>query len=208
MSLTTEEVDICNQAIDKIGGNRFTFTVQTGVEALRCIAHYEQTRDALLRSHYWRFASARAALAQDTNDPDFEYDNQFKLPEDFLRLKSFYDDNAPSNKIRYPFVIEGQRLLTDESTCEIRYIAKITDATKFDPLFTEVLILLLSLKLLGPLAGGGTKLAEDIRKELKPLMSQVRALDRQETNTEGRELTWNEARRTRGGRIDSRLGSA
>jgi hypothetical protein len=153
------------------------------------------TRDSLIRSHWWRFASARATLAQDATDPDFEWDNQFILPNDFLRMKSIYEGRFSDENLR-TYAIEGKRLLTNDTTMEIRYIKKVTDVTEFDPLFVELLVLLLARKMLKPLAGGDAKLTQEIKDDIKDLMPQVRALDRQETNTIGKyELeTWNDAR--------------
>jgi len=212
--MALSETRICNAALSKIGSkriNNYEDDTESSPEAIQCRTHYEMTRDSLLRSHFWRFASARATLSEDTTEPDFEWDNQFILPTDFLRLKAVYDDNnTPNHKILYSFAIEGQRLLTDESSCEIRYIKKVTDVTKFDPLFVEVLVLQLALKLVGPLAGGAPKLQDVLQRELATIMPSVRALDRQETNTIGRAdmYPWVDVRQTRGGRIDSRLGSA
>ncbi len=210
--MALSETKICNLALAKIGAKRINdLETDSTVPAIQCRTHYEQTRDALIRSHYWRFASARATLSQDTTDPDFEWDNQFILPNDFLRLKTlFSDNNTVDDKFRRSFAIEGQRLLTNESTVEMRYIRKVVDVTKFDPLFVEVLVLLLANEMVGPLAGGDKRIAERIENQLKRLMPAVRALDRQETNTSGRaeRFTWVDVRQTRGGRIDSKLGSA
>ncbi len=87
MSLTEAEVKVANQALDRIGSKNFTYAVQTGVEALKCITIYEQTRNALQRSFEWSFASARKTLSPEVNDPDFEWSHSFKLPDDYLRLK-------------------------------------------------------------------------------------------------------------------------
>ncbi len=209
--MALSETKICNLALARIGAKRINdLDTDSTVPAIQCRTHYEQTRDALIRSHYWRFASARATLSQDTTDPDFEWDNQFILPNDFLRLKTLFgDNNTVNDKLRRSFAIEGQRLLTNESTVEMRYIKKVTDVTEFDPLFVQVLALLLADAMVGPLAGGDEKIAARIERQLKKLMPAVRALDRQETNTSGRaeRFTWVDVRQTRGGRIDSKLGS-
>lgn len=178
---------ICNMALAKIGSKRLNnLETDSSDGAIQCRLHYEQTRDSLLQSHYWRFASARASLSQDTNDPDFEYDNQFILPSDLLYLKSVYSGNGTTGEnLRYTIAIEGERLLTNESEIDIRYIKRITDESKFSPLFTEVLVLMLALKLIS-LAGANPKLMQAVQTELRLLMPAVRANDRQETNTVGR----------------------
>ncbi len=211
MALTTEEVGLCNQALGSFGAKQFTFGDITSKQSVQCLLHYDQTRDALLQSHFWRFANGRSALTK-INAPPFEWDNQFDLPNDFLVLRSIYDNTLVDNA-RSSFAIEGQAILTNDSTMEIRYVKKVTDTTKFSPLFTEVLILQLELKLVGPLAGMGSTgrgIKDDIRKTLKPFMKQVRANNRQEIDGKGRadNFPWNDIRATKGGRIDSRLGSA
>ena len=194
---------ICNQALGKIGSlriNNFENNSESSPQAQLCRLHFEPTRNALLRSHYWRFASAREKLTRDTVDPAFEYDNQFILPNDFLRLKSVFGNNfIATENTRFSFAIEGQRLLTDDDSVELRYIKKVTDASQFDPLFVEVLVLKLALRLVGPLAGGASKLQDVLQRELAIVMPRVRALDRQETNTIGRvnRRPWIEARLTR-----------
>lgn len=174
-----------------------------------CREHYEQTRDALLRTDWWRFARARATLSQDTNDPAFEWDNQFDLPNDFLRLRSIFDDNNTVKRDAYrSFAIEGDKLLTNESTVKLRYVKKVKDTAQFDPLFIEVLVLQLAVKLVMPITQDAAS-RELLLKELATLMITVRAVDHSETETVGRGdlQAWTDIRRTRGGRIDSRLGS-
>ncbi len=209
--MALSETKICNAALGKIGSVRINdFDSDDTPEAIACRLHYEITRDSLIRSHFWRFASARASLSPDTVTPKFEYSRQFILPTDFLRLKSVFSNSGlVTRNITFSYAIEGQRLLTDDSDVNLRYIKKVTDVTKFDPLFVEVLILQLALKIIAQLAGGDPKMTQVLLTELSVLMPRVRTLDRQETNTRGRvDLdTWNNARTSLGGRIDSQLGS-
>jgi len=139
---------------------------------------YPQLRDALLRSHWWRFATKRATLSQDTTDPDFEWDYQYELPTNFLRMKELYDTTNS-------YSLEGTKLLTNDDTAEIVYIAQITDPSKFDPLFTEVLVLQLAIRLCMGL-GQDRLLMRELNMELYPLLGRVRTIDRQETHTTGR----------------------
>jgi len=197
--------DICNMALGKIGASQIknlADTTENIPSAIQCRLHFEQTRDSLIRSHYWRFASARAELTQDTTDPAFEWDSQFILPDDFMRLKSVWGDNfTPTGNTELSFAIEGQRILTNEASVDIRYIKKVEDPDEFDSLFVEVLVLHLALKLVAPLSGANPKLQQVLVTELRLVMPRVRALDRQETNTIGRinRRPWVEARISGGG---------
>lgn len=179
---------ICNQSLGKLGAKRINDlgdTSDTKLEAIQCRLHYEPTRDALLRSHWWRFARARAVLSKDTDFDDFEWDNSFILPTDFLRFRSIYEEDGTTSKSRR-HAIEGQRILTNLSAVSLRYIRKVTDTTKFDPLFTKVLVWLLADEMIGPLAGGDARIQEKIDRALAKLMPKVQAVDDDETDTGGR----------------------
>ncbi len=209
LSETLSETSICNMSLAKLGATKTLTNVETdsSFEAVQCRLHYEQTRDALKRSHFWRFAAARSQLTA-TTDPDFEWGNAFDLPSDFLAFRSVYDNTLVDNT-RHSYAIEGLTFLTNDSSVDLRYTKKVTDVSEFDSLFIEVLVLQLALKLTS-LAGATPKIRESLKDDLKLLMPSVRALDRQEARGKGRadQFTWTDVRATRGGRIDSRLGSA
>jgi len=184
------ETDICNMALGRIGANRLTSTTtidaDTTVQGIQCRLYYDPTRDALLRSFDWSFAKTRKSLELHPDAPDFEWDHQYKLPDDYLRMRSNYtiDD---TNDVDDRYVIEGDRLLTNEDEAEIRYIRKVTDPDEFDPLFVEVFVLQLSLKLLPTLAGTQTgTFRQELKDELKAVLSKARVVALQESNITGR----------------------
>ena len=191
--MALSETIICNMSLARIGTTRINnIDTDTSPEAIQCRTHYEQTRDALIRSHSWRFARARAELSQDAVDPPSEWDNQFILPNDYLRFRSIVEEEGYYSRHRR-HALEGDRFLTNFSTVNMRYIKKVTDPTKFDPLFVEVLVLQLALKFTAGLAKTDPKLKADIKDELKPLMVKAQAVNIDETNVGGRS-DWNLAR--------------
>lgn len=194
------ETDLCNMALGRIGASRisdFDDTSESSPQMVHCRLHYEQTRDALLRSHWWRFARGRKQLSQNATDPDFEWDYAYDLPNDFLRLwiKPFEDNNAGLHNTRYSFSMEGKQLLSNEDELYLRYIKKVTDVTEFDPLFVEVLALKLALKMVMPLSQD-KELYSTLYQEMRDIMARVRAMDKQETDNIGRgeRGLWNDAR--------------
>ncbi len=207
--MALSETKICNLSLSDIGAKRindFSDDTESSLQAILCRLHYEPTRDALLRSHYWPFAAKRLGLLQDDTDPAFEFDNQFILPVDFLYLRSIFADNfTVEGKSRNRHAIEGERLLTNNSTVQIRYTKKVTDPTKFDPLFVEVFVKQLALKLVS-LAGATPKIRESLKDDLKLLMPSVRAVSRQEAELI-RKLDWNDVRRIRNSRSGAQRGS-
>ena len=211
--VATKDTEICNMALGRIHANTIDSiedNTDTQVEAIQCRLIYSQTRDALIRSHWWRMARARATLSQNadyTADPTtFEWTFAYDLPKNFMRMKKPWEDTVPGNlELKLSYALEGKQLLSNEGSMKIRYIKRVTDPTEFDPLFVEVFVLVLALKLVIPLGGGG-KGGEAIRRGLlidlwggggvPGLMRQVRVIDKQETNTTGRadRGTWNDAR--------------
>ena len=243
MALPEDKLAICNLSLNRIGEKAVTqaqLDADTDPRAQRCNRYYEQTRDALQRSHWWRFARARIRLASawatDTvyttdqyvlNDdvwykcatahtsssatepphanwttlsavdytPENEWDFMFDLPADFLRFRSILEETDSTSRNRRR-AIEGLVLFINLSEVSLRYIQQVTDVTKFDPLYTEVLVLQFALKLVPPTAGvgsAGQALLSELKAELTPLMAQVRSIDRNETDVGGRS-DWNLAR--------------
>ncbi len=236
---TLTETSIVNMAHAKLGSKRID-NVETGtdVETIQSRLHYEQTRDALLRSYEWPFATTRIELVADwvtstayttdqyvwedsvlykcavahtsgtfaddltaekwvayTTRPPHEWDYQYALPADYIRLKKSYLDSAVDlPKERH--AIENGLFLTDDEGVQISYIKQVTDVSEFDALFVEILVLQLALKLLHPIAGTGSAalgLKEGLMRELGIVMSKADMISKKETDTGGRS-SWNLAR--------------
>ena len=191
--------EVCNMSLARLGAKRindYEDASDTKVEAIYCRLFYEQTAKALMRSHWWRFAKNRVQLSQDTTDPAFQWTYAYLLPNDFLRSILVYDgSNQPTGETEYDYELEGARLLSDESTVYLKYIRWVSDVPSWDPLFAECMVLSLARKLVIP-CSQDLKLKKDIDDDLKPLMRQVRTLDRQEQYHVGRFSlrTWREAR--------------
>ena len=192
--MAISNTSICNMALGRLGAKRindYSDSSESSVEAIQCRLHYEQTRDALIRSHEWRCTRCRATLSENATTPDFEWDHAYDLPADFLRMRPVYEGAPANENIHYSYALEGKQLLSNEDSIELRYIKKVTDPTEFDPLFIEVLVLQLAIKMVMPLSQDRI-LRRELHEELwgtpqqKGLMSRVRALDKQETNSQGR----------------------
>ena len=204
---------ICNMALGRLGAERidsYGDATESSVNAILCRLHYTQTRDALIRSHRWRFARGRKTLSANVTAPDFEYDYAYDLPVDYLAMQKPYEGVPGITGTYYNYSAEGKQILSNEDEMEIKYIKRVTDPNEFDPLFIEVLVLSLAIKLVMPISGGGG-LGESVRAGLyvelhgtpqQPgLMSRVRQMDKEETNTAGQNLaqTWNDAMESGGG---------
>ncbi len=187
--MAVSETSICNMALGRIGSNRLTnMDTDTIIEAIWCRAFFDEVRDGLLRSHIWKFAVKTSELSEDAATPDFQYDNQFDLPADFLRAWYVYDTTSS-------WQIEAQWLLTDDDEVNLVYIAQITDPTKFDSLFVELLALKLAINLCMPLTHDRL-LRRELVEEYQALESKARAVNLQENQRIGRSdlQAWNDQR--------------
>lgn len=126
------EVGICNAGLIMLGENPILALTDNSKAARTCNTLYADKRDWLIRSHEWKFAIARTNLAVDSTSPDHEYDNQFSLPTNCLRLLSVY----PST-VRYKR--ESTKILSNETILYIRYLKRVSDPNQMDDSFREVL---------------------------------------------------------------------
>ena len=181
------EVSICNNALIKLGEDTITALTENSKAGRLCNALYADTRDTVLREHVWNFAMKRVQLAENTTAPVFGYANAFDLPSDCLRVISMQDTT-------YVFKIEANQLVTDESTAQIRYIARITDPTQFDALFTEALAARLAAEMAVPLVDSAT--AQQAMFDLFSIkLAEARTIDATEGTPDTVEAdTWLDAR--------------
>lgn len=181
------ETTICNLALGEIGGKAITSLDEASQEARVCKRFYAQTRDEVLRSHFWNFATKRTELSLISAVPTFGWGKQYQLPSDFIRARAFNNRDVWIGANRDFFQIEQDRLLTDQETAELRYIFRQTDANKFDPLFVEVLSVRIASKL-APAITGNTNLASALIQKSGMLISQARRIDSSEDANPRRNL--------------------
>jgi len=108
--------------------------------------------------------------------PPFEYSNQFTLPSDYLRAIREEDKSID-------WKVEGQRLVANQETFNLVYIARITDPTEFDESFDELLATSLAYELAYPLVQS-ISLKQQMKDELDELRRDVRSFDAQEGQPE------------------------
>lgn len=131
----SSQVEICNLALAKIGSDSFITDIDDGTKSARYLKlFYIPTRDALLRSHLWRFARKQAVLAPLATAPLFDGGNYFQLPTDCLRVVGTDLDYTAAYGRWY---VEGDKIVADTDTLNIVYIKRVEDEALFDPLFVQ-----------------------------------------------------------------------
>lgn len=181
------ELSICNSALIKLGANPITSIDQNSKEAILCKAQYHVVLTRVLQEHPWNFAIKRVSLQKLAQAPAFGFTSQFQLPPDYLRVLTPYPDTVK-------FVVEGDKVLCDESTLAIRYLFNATDPSKYPAQFAEVFAFELALELSYALIQSNTQQAQ-LEARARNFKITARTYDAQEGTPEDffRD-DWDEAR--------------
>lgn len=137
---------IANLALVKLGEGSILNITEDSHKAREINRVYEALRDAELNRRRWRFSIERTSLAALATEPDSDYDRQFQLPGNFIRLieggdiKTVVDLTDYRSSFGAQYSIEGRKILTSlGAPLAIRFIARITDTTLHSPAFDEAL---------------------------------------------------------------------
>jgi hypothetical protein len=153
-------------------------------QAAHCALFYPMARDTLLAwpKANWSFASRRKELARVTM-PWSTWQYAYAVPNSMLSAIAVLSPDAPDDyttsfPIPYspqeypggargislgyqpqPFVIEsddnGQQVIyTNQENATLRFIARVTDTTKYPPMFVDALVWLLASHIAGPIIKG------------------------------------------------------
>lgn len=155
----TSVVSICNLALSSLGKNTINALTEASAEARACNQFYEQTRDTLLQVYPWRFAGKTQALAEIANTEAGKWRFAYRRPNDCLKIRSIrpaYSAASPcaqtqQQEISNPYDVEGETLFCNLSPAFLRYTFRLTDPTKFSPLFVEALSHHLATRLAMPM---------------------------------------------------------
>ena len=108
---------------------------------------YDTTRRSLLRKKPWNFAIKRAVLNPTGQTPAFGYQNEYDLPNDFIRFLTIEDPGIFSKRFLTDYVLESNKILTDSTNSaqqtsseilNLRYIFDVTSITAMDPIFIDL----------------------------------------------------------------------
>ena len=171
------KVSICNAALSRLGGATITSLTDGTRPAQLCNTFFDLLADRVQSQGAWSASVRRVALARTTNTPSFGYTYEFQLPVDPKCLRVLTVNEDYEGQIE--FKIEGDKLLTDEASVSIRYIAKLTDTEDWDALMTEAVEILLASYLAKPLTGEST-VAQALKQEYAEFIQNNLALDNQQ----------------------------
>lgn len=157
-------IDICNLALSHLGEipNLSSIDPPEGsAHAEKCARFYPIARDVALEMRNWSFALKRVKLATLPND-NTRWTFRYRRPSDCLRpiaipqpdlgyagVFSVQGDVLARQMNSADFTTEQDSIYTDAPEAELQYLFRVTDTTKFPPLFTSAVAWLLASYLAG-----------------------------------------------------------
>ena len=174
------EVDICNSALNQLGASQIISRTENSKAARVVNQRYDFVRDKVIRSHPWNACVRRASLGQETETPTYKYAYQYALPTDPYCLRVINISTGGNyEELDIDYQIEGRKLLTDEGTVFLRYIARITDPNEYDALLIEAFIAALAADISYAITNSVT-LARELQGLYVQKLSEARFADAQE----------------------------
>lgn len=142
------QLSITNSALIKLGAELITqaqLDAGSNKRAVLAAQQYTIIKEKLLFDHPWNFAIVRVQLTANGVTPAFEFDNEYDLPDDYLRAFYFEDKHLVWKREGEVIVSNGDSGAA-EATINMKYIANI-DEDLFTVSFSEVLATKLALDL-------------------------------------------------------------
>ncbi len=180
--MATADVDIANSALAKLGAPAIVALTDNVRAAVLCNARYAALRKKLISSHPWNFATHRVELALTANTPEYEFDSEFLLPSDVLRVLE--TDLPDLDPWKVEFNVDNNRVLVcNSSSVKIKYLKDITDPTKFPAYFEEALAWLLAADISYAITQS-IAVSQNIHAKAQAELRDARGLDAQESGHE------------------------
>lgn len=170
--MANSAVDICNSALILVGAERISSLNESNRAARLCNEIFNTLRDHLLSEHPWNFAIKRQALAQDATNPAFDYSYRHSLPNDLLRI-------LDTNLGDATWAREGEYIVSNFTDVKIKYVARVTDISKWSEGYKEALSHKIAVYLAYALVQS-TTLSQALKNDYLVIMRNAKAQDAQE----------------------------
>lgn len=165
--MAATQTSIANRALIKLGEVTITSIDDDEKSAVTLKALWDNIRDDELRANRWSFSVTRAQIAEDATAPAFGYTHRYPYPSGCLRFLMIGDVlhggaigdyyNTPDSE---EWSLEGNYILTNYgSPLNVVYLQRITDVSKWDDNFAEVMACRLAMEACEPLTQSDTKYA-------------------------------------------------
>jgi hypothetical protein len=136
--------EICRQAILRVG-SADSFKPYGEPMAL-ATSLYDQTRNEVLSDYDWQFARIQSSITADAAAPAFGYSRRYALPAGTLKVLRINGVDEDENFGKWE-IVSGFIHTNEVSPIQVETIGIVTDVSKYPPVFLNVLIVTLAMKL-------------------------------------------------------------
>ena len=184
--MPTSDTEVANEVLTLLGESAIMALTDDSDRARAVSRLYTPTLDQALRSHDWNFARMRAVLARLTAVPEFGYSFMYQLPQNPLCLRvlttNLRADEAweIETYVTADATAQYRVILTNASAIEIRFIARVTSPTLWDPLFADAMVHELARRVAYAITRNAT-LVETLREATIEKWRTARSVDGQES---------------------------
>ena len=177
------ELDVKNLALDHLVERPLATAGDDNAYARWLTRNYDHLRDAFLRQYAWNFSVVFDELAEDATAPDFRWSYRYPLPTDNLRvLPPTYLGRRGGKPVPHE-ILDGFILCDVSSALPIRYVDRVEDTTKWDPLALEAFALFLALRMTYRFTNKAT-LKDRIKEDYKEMLAVAHITDAGENTPE------------------------
>jgi hypothetical protein len=168
------KLEICNKAASFVSEKRIT-SLDDGTKLANLLkSNYDLAVEEVLEDADWTFAVERKILTPEASTPDWEFDYQFILPANCIRVISASDSTTPNKD--FVWQKESRKIVADASKVYIRYVAKITNPQHFSPGFVSSVAARLAHIIAVPMTGSRT-LKADLGQEYIYVLDKAKSGD-------------------------------
>lgn len=148
------QVEIVNLALNALGESDFILAMNENTKSAR-LANliWESSKRKVLEDHTWKFATKRINLSPLVATPAYEYDYQYQVPSDFIRIVEVSDSNEPLED----YETNESMILCNESIIYLKYIYDITNTELFTAGFANCFSIYLAHKMAYNITGNRSK---------------------------------------------------
>ena len=136
--------EICRQAILRVG-SADSFKPYGEPMAL-ATSLYDQTRNEVLSDYDWQFARIQSSITAHADAPAFGYLRRYALPAGTLKVLRINGVDEDENFGKWE-IVSGFIHTNEVSPIQVETIGIVTDVSKYPPVFLNVLIVTLAMKL-------------------------------------------------------------
>lgn len=174
--------DICNVALANIGHKPEVVSIDPpdgGSYSTHCARFFAVARDMALEEHAWTFAIRRFALAEDAEANEIQrWEHAYTIPSDIIRPLAVFPEGCADEDIGIlPYEIEGSNLYCNEASVTLKYIARVTDTTKWTASFVDAVAWKLSVYLAGSIVKGDAGMRQFCEKMYQQVLQKAMGMN-------------------------------